>query len=288
MDILITTSFSVLVLNTKSGSVRHVHQGDGLYYGIARSEKNIYVAARKRMVSSNIPIEEERGEILVFDQKYRLERRVQASFPLRDLHQIAWHDGKLWATCPYDNMIAIWDAKSWEQWFPLGETPESVRDVHHYNSFFFEDDIVWVLAHNRGPSELLAYTLKDRNLIKRTTLGNQAHNIWRENNQILICSSGNGKILGETGFELEIGGFPRGYAFDGSNHYIGISELAERKERDLTNGKLLVFDNNWKLKNEISLYQEGLVLDLLPMPDKQLGSNIGIPSWPRRFIRSFR
>ncbi len=257
----------MLELNTKSGRVRRIHQGDGLYYGLAASDSSIYVAARKRMVSSDTPAEEERGEILVFDLDLNLKERLQAPFPLRDLHQIAWHDEMLWVTCSYDNMVAIWDGKEWQQWYPLGETPDSSRDVHHYNSLFFEGDLVWVLAHNRGPSELLAYSLQNRNLVKRIELGNQAHNIWHEQGQLFTCSSGSGKILGDFGFELETGGFPRGCAFDGELRYVGISELAEKKDRDLTTGRVLVYDKAWKFVNEINLPGEGLVLDLLLLPD---------------------
>ena len=270
MKLLITTSFSLLELNTKNGKIRRVLHGDGLYYGLARTDKSIYVAARKRMVSSDVPVENERGEILVFDLKLELKERLQAPFPLRDLHQIAYHDGKLWATCSYDNMVAIWDGKEWRQWFPLGETADSPRDVHHYNSLFFEDDLVWVLAHNRGASELLAFSLLSRNLVNRIGLGNQAHNIWRENGQLFTCSSGEGKILGEAGFVLKTNGFPRGYAFDGNVRCVGISELAERRSRDLTTGKVLIFDNVWKLQKEIFLPQEGLVLDLLPLTHNPL------------------
>lgn len=284
MNLLITTSFSLLELNTRNGYVRHIHQGDGLYYGIALAEKNIYVAARKRMVSSNVPTEDERGEILIFDLNLNLKGRLQAPFPLRDLHQIAWHDGKLWMACSYDNMVAIWDGKDWQQWSPLGETPDSPRDVHHYNSFFFERDLVWVLAHNRGPSELLAFSLQSRNLVERIELANQAHNIWREDGQLFACSSGNGMILGETGFALKTGGFPRGHAFDGIEHCVGISELAERKDRDLTTGKVLVFDIAWQLLKEINLSGEGLVLDLLPLPDNMLPGHSGLLSKLRRFL----
>ena len=83
MKLLITTSFSLLELNTKNGKIRRVLHGDGLYYGLARTDKSIYVAARKRMVSSDVPVENERGEILVFDLKLELKERLQAPLLIR-------------------------------------------------------------------------------------------------------------------------------------------------------------------------------------------------------------
>lgn len=261
MNLLITTSYSVLELNTKNGCYRRIHQGKGLYYGIAVTEDKIFVAARNRMVSSDKPTEDERGEILVFGPKLKLEGRVKPIFPLRDMHQIAWHEGKLWVICSYDNLIAIWDGREWEQWFPLGETQNSQKDMYHYNSFLFEDGVLWVLAHNRGPSELLAFSLVGRNLIKRIELGNHAHNIWREDGQLFTCSSVDGKIVGEYGFAIETGGFPRGYVSVNGERCVGVSELAERKYRDLSTATVRVYDRSWNFIKMISLHKEGLVLD---------------------------
>jgi len=265
MEVLITTSFSILILNTNTYKLTHLHRGDGLYYGIARNEVNTYVAARKRMVSSNIPLKDEQGEIIVFDHNFKLKKRIQAPFPLRDLHQITWYDGKLWMTCPYDNMVAIWNGVDWQQWFPLSVATDDAHDAHHYNSFMIEEDIIWLLAHNHGPSELIAFSIHDKSLLQKVTLGTQAHNIWREKGQLYTCSSGNGQILGDMGFSLKLGGFPRGYACDGKCRYVGMSELAERKVRDLTTGKILIFDLEWNLIKTILLYNEGLVLDILSL-----------------------
>lgn len=287
MKLLVTTSYSVLELNINNGKTHRIHHGDGLYYGLTRGDQNIYVAARKRMVSSVISPENERGEILIFDADLKLKDRLQAPFPLRDMHQIAWHDRKLWVTCSYDNMVAIWDGDNWEQWFPQSETLDGPHDIHHYNSLFFERDQVWLLAHNRGQSELLSFSLRDRSLTQRIMLGNQAHNIWRESGQLFTCSSADGMILGDRGFAFETGGFPRGYAFNGSEHYVGLSELAERKLRDLTNGRVQIYDKKWKLKNAITLEKEGLVLDVLILHNDE-SSKDGQARWIHKIMSQFK
>lgn len=266
MQLLLTTSHSFLLLDTDKGDLHRLDHGRGLYYGIARHGDKMYVAARNRLVSSDLAQRDERGEILIFNRSLELCGALHAPFPLRDLHEIAWHEGKLWATCSFDNMIAIYDGQEWEKWFPLGVSEGEPSDVNHFNSFLFDGDLVWLLAHNHGDSELLAFTMRSRELVKRLPMGRCGHNIWRDAGQMMTCSSLEGKIMGEQGFRFETGGFPRGVAFSDDTRCVGISELAERGARDLSNGKVMTFDRDWTLRKEISLPGEGLILDLMPLP----------------------
>jgi hypothetical protein len=265
MHLLLTTSQSFLLLDTDSGLARQLDTGRGLYYGIARHGEHLYVAARQRLVSSSVDPAEERGEILMFDRRLRACGSLRAPFPLRDLHEIAWHDGRLYCTASHDNMVAVYDGRQWQQWYPLGEA--GVGDQNHFNSFLFEDGVIWILAHNRGDSELLAFSLDSRALLRRQTLGNCAHNIWRENGHLYTCSSAESRIVGEDGFVLETGGFPRGIAFDGASRCVGVSTLIERKARDFSDGLVQVRQRDWRDGHEIALDQEGLVLDLMTLPD---------------------
>jgi hypothetical protein len=264
MNLLLTTSQSFLLLDTDSGRALRLDEGRGLYYGIARHGDHLYLAARNRLVSSDVPSADERGEILMFDRQLRQCGSLQAPFPMRDLHEIAWHGGKLYATCSHDNLIAVYDGQRWEQWYPLGGP--GVGDQNHLNSFMFEDGVLWILAHNRGPSELYAFALADRRQLQCLQLGNCGHNMWREQGQLFTCSSAESRLLGDQGFELDTGGFPRGVAFDVSSRCLGISALIERKARDFTIGKVRVYDRNWHASHDIAMRDEGLVLDLMPLP----------------------
>jgi len=266
MHLLLTASHSFLLLDTDSGAWVPLDQGHGLYYGIAQNDDRLYVAARHRLVSSDIEQAQESGEILIFDRALQSCGSLRAPFPLRDMHEIAWHDGKLWVTCSYEDMIAVFDGVEWSQWFPLGNSGGEPRDVHHFNSFLFEDDRIWLLAHKRGASELLGFAKESRELVDRVALGKCGHNIWRESGQLLTCSSATGRLLGEHGFSLETGGFPRGVVFDGSTRCVGVSSPAERNDRDYTSGKLMIFDRNWIFQKEIGLPGAGLILDLQPLP----------------------
>ena len=261
-DLLVTTSFSFLIVSLESGVSRVIHHGQGLYYGITRSDPYIYVAARKRLVSSAIPFAHERGEILVFNRNLTQVHTIVAPFPLRDMHQILWHDNKLWITCCYDNMVAIYDGQGWQRWFPLGEPQSESKDVNHFNTLSVFGDELCVVAHNNGPSELLFFSLPSLGLLRSIALGNQAHNVWKYRSEWLSCSSGEGMIKGSEEFELITGGFPRGVAFTEKEIVIGVSEIAERKDRDFTTSEILIFDYLWRPKRKIRLLQQGLLLDI--------------------------
>lgn len=265
--ILITTSNSFLELDTETGTHRIIHRGQGLYYGIAMSQDYIFLACRNRLVSSTEPLENEKGEVLVFDHLYQFIGSISAPFPLRDMHGIAWHNEKLWITCSFNNLIAIWDGDVWEQWYPLESDKNANVDIHHYNSFLFLQDGFWLLAHNNGKSDLLFFNNLERKLIQKIPLGRLAHNIWIEDGNVYTCSSGEGKILGTNGFQFKTGGFPRGYSLDEYGiRYLGLNEYAERARRDKTNSHVILYDKGWEEIKVVPLLEEGMILDILVLP----------------------
>ncbi len=267
MKLLATTSRSFLRLDWREKAATAIHSGDGLYYGIAVAPERIFVAARRRMVSSDVSPEGEAGVIHVFDHALDHVDVLAPPFPLRDMHEIAYDAGLLWVTCSFDDMIAIWDGGDWSKWYPLGEPVGEARDVHHFNSFLFEPDRVWLLAHNRGESELLGFSRNGLALSRRIRLGCQAHNVWREAGSFHTCSSAEGRIVSEAGFDLNTGGFPRGYLRVGVTRWVGISELAERQARDFTSCAVNCYDEQWNRLDSMVLENEGLLLDLACVTD---------------------
>lgn len=260
--LLVTTSVSFLKVNIKTYEVSVIHRGYGLYYGITKAKNYYMVAARRRMVSSDIPMDAERGVILLFNNKLEKVDEIEAPFPLRDMHEIKWFDNKLWVTCSYDNMIAILEGKNWKRWYPLGEPIEEPFDKNHFNSFYFQVNSIWILAHNKGDSELLEFDLKTLELKSKISLGKQAHNIWKDGEVFYTCSSAESKLVGTNGWELFTNGFPRGIAFSKKKIFVGVSEFEERKKRDYTTGKILIFKRDWELEKVLSIENEGLILDL--------------------------
>ncbi|QIK36796.1 hypothetical protein GWK36_00930 [Caldichromatium japonicum] len=230
----------------------------------------LLVAARYRRVSDPTPILEEQGAILVLNRQGSVLETWRAPFALRDLHGIAWYEGALWAACSHDDLVAIrLPDGSWRRWWPLGAPPEGVSDRFHFNSLWFEDGLVWVLAHRRGPSQLLAFPIAAALAgqavapLRQIELGIEAHDIWQLHGTLCTCSSAEGCLLSEAGWRLEVGGFTRGLARIPGGWAVGVSELAERQARDWTTGQVVVFDEDWREVRRYSLLGEGLILAML-------------------------
>jgi hypothetical protein len=256
VKVLVTTSQSLLLVDTESGEYRPIDRGHGLYYGMAVHGGQLYVAARNGDA-------ERGGEILVFDAELRRCGSIPLPFPTQGLHEIAWHDEKLWVTFTSENMIGIFDGTEWEEWYPL-ERQE--RDVFHFNSLMFEPGRAWVLAHNYGYSFLLECSYPEKRVISRAQIGNHAHNVRRVGGQIVVCSSGDGVLLGADGLRVTTGAWPRGLATDNSAWCVGLSAPAERSERGFTNGELMICNNQWLPQRTVALPAEGMVLDVLRLP----------------------
>jgi hypothetical protein len=265
LRLLVTTSRSFLLLDPRTGSGFRLDSGRGAYYGITMLDGNIWVAARRRMAISPFHESEGKGEVLVFDRSFRFVKSVQPPFPLRELHQILGYNNKLWVTCTYDNMLAIFDGKDWDRWHPKGIPGTEVKDQNHFNSLSMIDDHLCVVAHNHGRSELLFFELPERALKHSIPLGVQAHNVWREGDRWMTCSSAEGRIVGSDGFSVLTGGFPRGIAFADGHSFVGVSTHCERALRDFSTSWIQVFDRDWNRLGILDLVHEGIVLDLLPV-----------------------
>ena len=261
-----------------------VAKGQGLYYGLAQDHLGrIWVAARCSLVSDSLPTEAEQGRLVPLSRREAStgaeanDRLSGLTSPraLRDLHDAAAHAGALWSICSYDDAVGIYrfEEASWTWWHPLERAPSGGPDQYHFNSLCFEDDLVWVLAHRRGPSWLLAFpvaaALAGQTVppVHHIKLGQQAHNIWRQpDGELCTCSSIEGVLLGERGWRLETGGFPRGVAKLADGWVVGVSALKERRERDFSDAHLLFYDGAWQLRHKVTLPKVGMVLDLLPIP----------------------
>lgn len=260
--LLVTTSRSLLLLDPTRACAERIDAGRGLYYGIEQTATAIYVAARRRMVSSDIPIDSERGAILRFDRALESAHVIEADFPLRDLHQIRRVGTRLFVTCSHDNLIAILDGGTWSKWFPLGEPDTPPLDRNHFNTIELIDGHLCVVAHNFGDSELLFFDPDTLRLRSRIPLGRHAHNVWRSDGEWMTCSSSEGRLVGSAGTSLEVGGFPRGICWTGTRWFIGLSEVAERTERDFTDAGIAEVDAVGQVSRVLHLPAEGLVLEV--------------------------
>ena len=281
LDLLVSCSQSTLrialnrsgLLQTNACAV--VATGAGLYYGLARAPSgSVWLASRRALVSDGLPSERERGQILSLATE-TTSQPAWPNRPLRDLHGMAYREGILWVTCSYDDCIGLYNLKTsqWNWWQPLPTAQAAGPDQYHFNTVVFESNLVWVLAHRRGPSWLLAFPVeaaaKGQTVgpVHKVELGQQAHNIWRQpDGELCTCSSIEGRLVGERGWHLETGGFPRGVAQIQEGWVVGISELKERKDRDFSDAQLKFFNQSWEQTAEVILPAVGMVLDIMPIP----------------------
>lgn len=261
MRLLVTTSNSVLSVDTSSGAIGRIHAGSGLYYGIASWENKTFVAARN--LAAGCDVSSGRGEVIVFGRGFVEEGRIRAPFPLRDMHEIAWHDGGLLVTCSADNMVAQYKDGCWDTWHPLGYSAEAHgRDKNHFNSFLCDDGKMMLLAHNWGPSSIFAFASFGGAPESELPIGRSAHNIRLYAGEILVCSSGEGLVRGSLGLSVKTGGWPRGLVIGEEKIAVGVSPIAKREGRGLGDPEVVVYDCSWNLLATIPLPGEGAICDM--------------------------
>lgn len=267
--LLVTTTKSVLLVNL-SGEITKIHKGNGLYFGIAKGpDGNFYVASRNSDPSGNnelITPDKEDGKILIFNKSLDFVKEIKPkNFKLQDLHGIGFWKGNLICTCSYGDALAIYDGKKWNRWVPL-ERKENVkyRDCYHFNSVY-GDDKLYVLAHNWNEG---SFVLEFDSLYSQPTniirnMGYHSHSIWKENGKIYALSSRYGTVVSHSGDYITIGGWIRGIASTETNYYVGLSPLSSKRNREFGDGKIMVYNKSWDLKDKIFLKGEGQVLDVI-------------------------
>lgn len=142
MNLIATTSRSVILIDTDSRYSKIIHRCFGLYYGIALSEHGVYVASRGRQFSSGLDRASERGSLIHFNFETTEITSIYAPFSLRDLHGITLIDGNLFICCSLDEMIAIYSPDgTWSTWHPLGPPSAEGVDTSHFNTIFERERI---------------------------------------------------------------------------------------------------------------------------------------------------
>ena len=279
MNIVVSTSKAVFLVDIFNNRTQIIHEGSGLYYGITYTDNDLFIAARNNFTGDRISQQSEAGSILKFDiSSGYFDREIKAPFPLRDLHQISIHDGILYLTCSYDNKIVIYDFNRWFEWYPNREITNGGVDRNHLNSFLITDSYIYLAAHNLDkPSEIWCFRNKTKiklilnrlfgiplryNPIKTFTLGKCIHNITKYQGQLITLNSQEGLVCGSKGFKFITGMFPRGLAICENYIFIGLSEFTERKNRDFTNSYLCILHKDWKVLKILKFEEMGLLLDI--------------------------
>jgi hypothetical protein len=270
---VVSTTHHLLGLDPESKMLWRIHSGAGLYYGLAKDANgSLYVACRNTVWGSDndqVRASEE-GAILVLDQNLRVCDKLRPQFPLRDVHGIACFDGRIWVTCSYDNLVAIFDlaTREWTRWYPATDPSHRDRDVHHFNTIQLVGGQVCLLAHNFGPSELLWYDYPSLRYHSAIPFGHASHDLFVFENAVATCSSADGWIVNSSGQRLRTGNFPRGVATTPDGNLLGLSMCSPRDKRQLQHAVLRWYASNWRFKSDFILQDVGMVLDILPLGDE--------------------
>lgn len=267
-ELLVTTSKSILKVFTKTGEIKEVHTGAGLYYGIAidKTSDHIYVMARNNADPFNYVSKEERlkeqSKILVLNRSLQLIDEFLPPHAITDFHQATFHKGKLWITCTILNAIYVYDFKSWEVWYPLQQEGKVDRDINHFNSISIIDNQINIVAHNFGESEVLIFDIDSKELVRRVSLGNCAHNVWYKNDELWVCDSAKQALISSNGSSVSLEGFTRGVAKFSGGFYIGSSGLSERSNRKDVDSQIHVLNTQLEYEKSIPVKGFGQILEI--------------------------
>lgn len=264
--ILVTTGRSILLVDIKNDKKKVIHRKNNAYYGISKTDEYIYVATRRSRYDKS-PQSPSQNSVLIFDFDLKLLSEISPPFPLIDVHEIKIDEDCLYVTNTEYNSISIYKDKKWEDWAPFKFLDENIKDDYHFNSLYLEKERIYVLAHNRGNSEVYCFCKKSKTFIFKFNLGRFSHNLWKENGVFYTCSSGEQKIISELGFDFTVCSnkfFPRGYSHLGNTRLVGLSQMKDKESRSSVGYPAFIncYNNDWNLQKQIRLPCEGQLHDI--------------------------
>ena len=269
MKCLVTTSNAILAIDVSSKEIHLVHQGMGLYYGITRQKDFIIVAARRRMINSETAIEHEKGCLIKLDPFNNKVGILETAIQMRDLHGIESIGNTIWCTCSYDNALALVSEGSTRFVYPLGRPKQPPFDINHLNTILHHEGNLYLMAHNKGRSQIYRLQSGDLSILDVWDIGIHAHDIWFDNGSLRLCSSGESAVVGPDGFRQHVGGFPRGHISNGEHHVIGITQHNKKSERDRSSGLILMTNHKYETISVLNINAFGMILDILELSDEE-------------------
>lgn len=279
--LLVSTYRSLLRVEPTTRASMVMHTGLGLYYGITWGHEAITVAARWYpwyMPTSHI----ERPVRIRFNRDLSVLDVIKLPPDAGGVHQISCVDKEIYYACSRQDAYMIESGGTFEVWHPSPDMDDHGKDTHHFNSIWADQEYLYLVGHNRGPSDIWIFERQSRRLMGKRRIGEWAHNVWSLDGQLAVCNSRMGRIETQSGEVLaETGGFPRGVAVTDDRIYVGVSGRAHRMMRWAGRSDLLVFDRSWKLLDTIDLGQNGGVNEIRVLNKPDLAHNAK-PFWPPR------
>lgn len=234
------------------------HTGWGIYFGLTADRNRIFAVAR------NLDINKRKQDparttnnILEFPgPDAAVPDSVWTVAGTSDLHQIRYHDHLLWLVNGRRPELLAMDpaTRTTIGQVPLADlVPSELRhaaptnhpdDYFHFNSLFFRDDRLFVLAHNWDQgSFVLELSYHDADSLFRapcvvrthTNLGLQSHDIFHDGQALYVLDSAHGRLVTNDGRACAVGltelrgGYLRGLAVTESFIYIGQGSFSDAR-----------------------------------------------------------
>ncbi len=273
LQALVATSKYLFLIDLNNGAREIINDKYGLFYGITWDQNFIYVAVRwypPLVPTSHI----ERPRLLVFDYNFKLQDCQKSEVEAGGLHQITYYDNKLYCSCSRDDSFIVGENNEWRIWYPSKNIEDHNKDTHHFNSIWFDENKLFIVGHNNGPSDVWEFSYPDLNIMNKYRIGMHIHNVWKENGVLTVCNSGEGRIeTVENQVICNTGGFPRGVAIGEDLNLIGISKSANRTNRWLSKGRVNIYSKEWKMLDSLDLGKCGQVLEVRLLGNDQAHNN---------------
>lgn len=257
--ILVTTTHALWCFDPARAVAYEVDCGNGVYYGIGYSGDEIYVAARQAAYGAAMDTQD--NVILRYGYDLRLRGMLRPPERLRDVHQIAWFDGKLWACGTHNNQVFVWDGETWSTW-----TPPEFDVYRHLNSVCVCGEHV-ILVGFRDQGELHFHRRSDLAYVRTLTIGAKTHNVWRHQDRYWTFSSRAGEAVSDVGERHLIAGgaFVRGVSLTADRQFLGVCSRTTRQSRAFSNSYVFEYDHAFRLLKKHAFPGHGMIHDIRVM-----------------------
>jgi len=159
-------------------------------------------------------------------------------------HQLAFHDGFVWAVSPRTNsLIGVRPAGEPGDEFDIfrqqrgAYVPRSSSeqdDLKHVNSLLWTDSKLYIAAHNFGPSFIMTFDSASLRLVSlMQDVGGSIHGLAIDGDELFwLDTEGNAvRSSGGVHMTLQRTGFARGFAMTREHYIVAISEISDRRSR---------------------------------------------------------
>ena len=277
--LLVTTSTAVLLV--EGGRSRAVHTGEGIYFGLTWDRDFVYVLCRNNLAHGRLRrLFGYRVTMEVLDKSFRRVDSIPCP-SIHDPHQAIERQGSIYVANTGRDRIEVYRDGAFSSIDWTGEG----KDVHHINTVWFDDTSFYALENNKQEQSIARVFDFDWRATHDIPLGLGAHNILRQGQTLVVCSSLDRAMLRydldeEATAQFSLLGknwLPRGLSKGKDRFHIGLSAEGTRSERHGgMPGKLICTDEEFEIIDTIDLEGAGQVNEVRLISELDAAHN-GVP-----------